>query len=145
LICCNDENEANSGLLAEEWSIDAQGSVESKEELVDEELFILWTNADEVTFEKMVSMYARNSILKGWWNKVTVIIWGATAKLAADSELVQEHIKQLIHVGVRVSACKACAEQLGASEALEALGVEVIYWGQPLTTLLKENKKILTV
>ncbi len=112
---------------------------------MDDELFILWTNADEITFEKMVSMYARNSILKGWWNKVTVIIWGATAKLAAESELVKEHIKQLVHVGVKVSACKACAEQLGVSGALESLGVEVIYWGQPLTTLLKENKKILTV
>jgi len=31
---------------------------------MDKELVILWTNADEMTFDKMVRMYSRNSILK---------------------------------------------------------------------------------
>lgn len=42
---------------------------------------ILWTNADLHTSQFMVMMYARNSMLRGWWDHVTVIIWGATAKL----------------------------------------------------------------
>ena len=29
-------------------------------------LYILWTNGDLVTSEKMVLMYAVNSVLKGW-------------------------------------------------------------------------------
>jgi len=112
---------------------------------MENELFILWTNADELTFNKMVNMYARNSILEHWWEKVTIIIWGRTALLTAKSELVQEEIKQLLHIGVNVSACKACADQLGVSKKLEELGIEIAYWGEGLTTILKENKKLLTV
>ena len=112
---------------------------------MENELVILWTNADEVTFDKMVNMYARNSILKHWWEKVTIIIWGRTAKLTAESEVVQEGIKQLLHIGVKVSACKACSDQLGVSKNLEDLGIEVKYWGEGLTTILKENKKLLTI
>jgi hypothetical protein len=44
-------------------------------------LYILWTNGDPVTAEKMVFMYGINSLLKQWWEKVTLIIWGAPTKL----------------------------------------------------------------
>jgi len=110
-----------------------------------ENLFILWTNSDEVMFDKMVAMYARNSKLKGWWQNVTVIIWGSTAKLAADSELVALRIQEMIQVGVTVSACKACSDSLGTTEKLLGMGVEVKYWGEGLTEILKSNDKLLTV
>ena len=45
-------------------------------------------------------------------------------------------MKELLDGGVEFSACKACADELGVTERLEALGIEVIYWGEPLTTLL---------
>ena len=48
-------------------------------------LYILWTNADVLTSDKMVMMYSINAKLYKWWDKVTVIIWGATAKLAAEN------------------------------------------------------------
>ena len=41
--------------------------------------------------------------------------------------------------GVEFSACKACADELGVTATLQELGVEVIYWGEPLTRLLREN------
>lgn len=56
-------------------------------------LYILWTNDNVLTSEKMVLMYAQTSVLKYWWKEVTVIIWGATAKLAAENELIREKIK----------------------------------------------------
>src|SRR5208282_4101346 len=92
-------------------------------------LFILWTNADIITSDKMVMMYATNSMLRQWWDEVTVIIWGATAKLVAENAMLQEKIKNAQHVGVNFSACKGCADQLGLSEKLVELGIEVIYWG----------------
>ena len=112
---------------------------------MENELFILWTNADEITFDKMVSMYAKNSLKNQWWEKVTIIIWGSTARLAAESEFIQEGIKQLLHVGITVSACKACTDQLAVSAQLEEIGVEIKYWGKELTEILKNNKKLLTV
>jgi len=50
-----------------------------------------------------------------------------------------------LEAGIHVSACKACADQLGVSDNLKELGIEVIYWGVPLTDLLKEDEKLLTV
>jgi len=108
-------------------------------------LYILWTNADPITADKMVFMYGLNSLKKGWWENVTLIIWGATAKLSAENVEVQKKIKDLLSAGVKISACKACADQLGVTEILKSLGIEVIYWGQPLTDLIKSGKKLLTV
>jgi hypothetical protein len=109
------------------------------------ELYILWTNADEITFDKMVAMYSRNAILKGWWKKVTIIIWGATARLTAQSELVQYKLKECRHVGVHITACIACATELGVVKELEAQDIELKPWGEPLTTLIKSDAKILSV
>ncbi|MFP4016482.1 MAG: DsrE family protein [Halanaerobiales bacterium] len=109
------------------------------------ELYILWTNADLITSEKMVFMYSINGMIHNWWKEVTIVIWGATAKLAAENELIQEKIKQALHVGIKIIACKGCSDQLNVSEKLESLGVEVIYWGVGLTDVLQDDKKLLTV
>ena len=112
---------------------------------MEKELYILWTSADEITFDKMISMYARNGIKKGWWEKITLIIWGGSTQLSKDSLVVQKGIQDLIAGGVIVTACQACAERLGAADLLVELGVDVRYWGEPLTELLRENKKLLTI
>ncbi len=109
------------------------------------QLYILWTNADVLTSDKMVMMYATNSMLKQWWDAVTVIIWGATAKLAAENDLIQTKIKMAQHAGVKFSACKACADQLGVTEKLVDLDVEVLYWGQGLTDILQNDGKLITI
>jgi hypothetical protein len=122
-----------------------ENNEESKTMDKENELFILWTNADVLTSGKMVMMYATNSLLKNWWGAVTVIIWGATAKLAAENALIQDKLKTAQEAGVQFTACKACADQLDVTEKLEGMGIEVKYWGQPLTELLKENKKLITI
>lgn len=108
-------------------------------------LYILWTNADLNTSLYMVMMYAKNSMIRGWWDEVTVIIWGATAALAAQNAAIREEMKLAQNVGVKFSACIACARQLGVVPQLEALGVEVVPWGPLLTEVLKNNEKLITV
>ena len=108
-------------------------------------LHVLWTQPDLLTLEKMVGMYSINSLKHGWWEEVTVIIWGATAKFAAEVPAVQASLKSMMEAGVHLSACRACADQLGVTGILENLGVEVIYWGDPLTRLIKEKSPMLTV
>ena len=108
-------------------------------------LNLLWTNADPATSHHMVMMYATNSMLRGWWDEVTVIVWGATAKYAAEDEDIQEKIRMAMHVGVKFSACIACAENLGVKKALEDMGMEVIAWGEPLTRLLQSDAVLLTI
>lgn len=110
-----------------------------------ESLFILWTNADVMTSRLMVMMYATNAKMNMWWEEVTVIIWGATAKLVAEDTGIQELIENAQKAGVKFSACQACALELGVVTKLRELNVEVKYWGAPLTELLKTEAKLLTV
>ena len=53
-------------------------------------LYVLWTNDNPVTAEKMVFMYTINSLIHGWWEKVTLIIWGAPAKLVSEDARYSE-------------------------------------------------------
>ena len=108
-------------------------------------LYILWTNGDPITAEKMVFMYGINSRLRGWWDEVTLIIWGTPAKLSAERPEIQEKIREALDAGVHISACKACADQLGVTETLKKMNVEVKYWGEPLTKVLKSNETLLTI
>ncbi|MCL2493805.1 MAG: DsrE family protein [Clostridiales bacterium] len=108
-------------------------------------LHILWTNDNMDTSRFMLMMYSTNSMLRGFWDNVTVIIWGATAKLVSENEAIQEYLKIAQHAGVRFSACISCARQLGVAEALEALDIEVIPWGPPLTEIIKNGAPLITV
>jgi len=108
-------------------------------------LYVLWTNDNPVTAEKMVFMYTINSLLHGWWEKVTLIFWGAPAKLVSENANIQSKVKEALDTGVHVTACKACSDQLGVTDNLEKLGIVVKYWGVPLTEILKNNEKLLTI
>lgn len=113
--------------------------------MMNNKLYVLWTSDNEVTSEKMVLMYVANAKINKWWDHITLIIWGASNTLIAESEMIREKIKSAQHAGVHVSACKACADQLGTTQLLLDLGVEVKYWGENLTQILKDNEKLLTI
>jgi hypothetical protein len=108
-------------------------------------LYVLWTNDNPITAEKMVFMYTINSLAHGWWDKVTLIIWGAPAKLVSEDARIQALVKDALDAGVHITACKACANQLGVTDTLEKLQIEVKFWGQPLTAILKGNERLITI
>lgn len=108
-------------------------------------LYVLWTNDNPITAEKMVFMYTVNSLIHGWWEKVTLIIWGAPTKLVSEDDNIQKMVKEALEAGVHITACKACADQLGVTETLEKLNIEVKYWGIPLTEILTSEEKLLTI
>ncbi|MCB2221624.1 MAG: DsrE family protein [Bacteroidetes bacterium] len=110
-----------------------------------DQLYILWTTGDPVTAEKMVLMYVLNSKLKGWWSEVTVVIWGASAEVVARDKKIQAGLSACMDAGIKIEACKACADQLGVTESMEHLGVDVKYYGEPLTKILKSEGKLLTI
>ena len=110
-----------------------------------DKLFILWTSGEKLTFDEMVFMYAYNSMKRQWWKEVTLIIWGASAELAGTDFIVQQKLKELNEAGVKLTACKGCADDLNFTETFEKLGVEVKYWGTPLTEVLKSEAKLITV
>ncbi|MGI5936396.1 MAG: DsrE family protein [Oscillospiraceae bacterium] len=110
-----------------------------------DKLAVLWTSGDREVALKMVFMYTCNSKLKGWWDDVTLIVWGPSSKLLSVDTELQEYLKKAQEAGVKCQACKLCSDMYGVSEKLEALGIEVIYMGQPLTHYLKNGWSVLTI
>lgn len=110
-----------------------------------ETLYILWTTDNKDTFFNMISMYAINSLKHGWWSEVVVVIWGASARLAGNDAQIQLEIMEMLQQGVKVEACKACADINEVTHSLEKLGVIVRYWGDPLTQVLKSGAKLLSI
>jgi hypothetical protein len=109
-----------------------------------DKLNVIWSSGDRDVALKLVFMYTLNSKLKDWWEYVELIVWGPSAKLLSEDEELQNHIPKMIAAGVHISACKACSDSYGISDALTAMGIEVRYMGAPLTEKLKEDQKIIT-
>lgn len=108
-------------------------------------LLILWTGADREAALNMALMYGLNSALNDWWPAVTLLIWGPSQTLATEDGEVQERLAEMRAAGVRLVACRACAENLGAADRLRELGVKVFYAGQFLTDWLKSGKPVLAL
>jgi len=109
-----------------------------------DKLVVLWTSADKEVAENMVFMYTLNSRINGWWDDVTFIVWGPSANLLANDSTLQSGIKKFIQAGIKVEACKACADNYGVDEKLQSLGIDVKYMGTPLTGYIKDGYHILT-
>jgi hypothetical protein len=107
-------------------------------------LVVVWTSGDREVALKMVFMYTFNAKKRGWWDDITFIVWGPSEKLLAEDKELQDYLKKMFDVGVRVEACKSCSDMYGVSESLEKLGVDVKYMGVPLTDYIKEDLKVIT-
>lgn len=107
-------------------------------------LAVLWTSGDVDVAERVCFMYTHNAKKAGWFDEVTLIVWGPSAKLLSENEKLQASVKQMIEDGVTVEACKACADSYGVADDLTELGIPVKYMGRPLTEILKSDTKLLT-
>ena len=107
-------------------------------------LAVLWTSGDPEVATKVAFMYTLNAKRQGWFDEVTLIVWGPSAKLLSGNAELQEAVAGMAEEGVKVVACKACADSYGVSEILEGMGVEVKYMGQPLTEMLKGDWRVIT-
>lgn len=112
----------------------------------DEKLVVVWTSGDRDVAMKMVFMYAYNATTArfGWWQDITLVVWGPSAKLLAEDEELQAYVGKMREAGITLEACKACADMYGASESLAGLGVDVKYMGDVLTGYIKEGRHVLT-
>lgn len=109
-----------------------------------EKLVIVWTSGDRDVALKMVFMYTLNAKNRGWWEDITLVVWGPSAKLLTEDQELQEYMGRIIEAGVSVRACKGCADQYGVSDKLEKLGITVLYIGKELTNYIKEGREVLT-
>ena len=110
-----------------------------------DKLIILWTTDNETTIKNMLFMYAKNAKIHHWFSEVKIIIWGASAYLLASNKSIQDELKDVVHAGVEAVACLACSENLGVTQLIKGLGIELKYVGEELSELLKSDAKILTI
>jgi len=122
----------------------ATADTAAPEPSADQRLVVVWTSGDRQVALKMVFMYTFNAKRLGWWEDVTLLIWGPSAELVANDEELQAQLATMREQGVVLEACKACADQYGVSEKLAALGVDVRYIGKDLSDYIKQGRHVLT-
>jgi len=109
-------------------------------------LAILWVSGEKETALDMVLMYTLKSNVNRWWDECHLITWGPSNSLVCRDEEVQEQLRLVQDAGVKVYACKRCAERHDLENQLVALGIEVDYMGEPLTKYLKDDSwKVITI
>lgn len=107
-------------------------------------LMVLWTSADREVALKMVYMYTYNAKKQGWFDDVTFIVWGPSARLLSVDTELQDYVKKMIDEDVTVLACKACADMYGVSDKLAAMGIDVHYVGKDVSDMLKSGWVTMT-
>jgi hypothetical protein len=108
-------------------------------------LTILWTNADPLTSHHMVMMYARNAKMNGWFDSVTVVLWGAPQRYVIEDETIRLQIEIAKQAGVEFSACVSCSNNLSLTSELDELGIKTMRWGEKLSNILKSGEALITV
>lgn len=121
------------------------GSIPAQEKSSqDSRLGVIWSSGDPEVANRVCLMYAHNAKKQKWFDEVTVIVWGPSARLLAADKDLQAKIKAMADDGVKLQACLACSDSYGVTDQLRKLGIEVKYMGKPLTEMLKQGWKILT-
>jgi hypothetical protein len=108
------------------------------------QLLIVWTSGDPEVALKMVFMYAYNAQKNGWWDHVTLLIWGPSEKLSSENAEIQEYLAKMQEVGIELIACRACADMYGVCPSLEDMNIDVKYTGTYLTDYIKSGKKLIS-
>jgi hypothetical protein len=109
-----------------------------------DKLVVVWTSGDPYVAETVALMYTHAAKTAGWFKEVTLIIWGPSAKLAAENQKIQEKLKAMQKDGIIIEACVVCANIYGVAADLKNLGCNVKGMGEPLTDYLKSGAKVLT-
>lgn len=121
-------------------------AVEKQQLRPEDKLVVVWTSGDRDVALKMVFMYTYNASTTrfGWWQDITLVVWGPSAKLLSEDPKLQEYVGKMKTAGIRLEACKACADMYEVSDSLRELGVDVKYMGDVLTGYVKEGRHVLT-
>jgi hypothetical protein len=125
------------------FTINSSAQTDTLSETSDK-LVIVWTSDNPYTAERMVLMFAHAAKTAGWFEEVTLIIWGPSAKMVAENIKMQEKLKAMQEDGVEIRACVVCANMYEVTEDLKAMGIDVRGMGKPLTDYLKGGAKVLT-
>lgn len=108
-----------------------------------DELLIVWSTENKETIMNMILLYAYNAKVKGWFDEVTLLVWGASQQVLSEDEDIKARVSEMKEAGVNIIACKKCCENMYIEEQLQSCGVEIFYTGEFLSEWLKSGKPML--
>jgi hypothetical protein len=110
----------------------------------DTTLVVVWASGDPYVAERVALMYTHAAKAKNMFDEVVLIVWGPSAKVAADNLSIREKIQFMKKDGVILKACITCANEYGVTEKLSEQDYEVKAMGGQLTEYLKSGAYVLT-
>lgn len=108
------------------------------------ELLVVWTTDNRETIMNMILLYVHNAKLNGWFDEVNLLVWGASQQILSEDKEMQEKVSEMIQDGIKVVACKKCAENMYVEKNLDACGVELLFSGKFISEWAKEGKPMMT-
>ena len=109
-----------------------------------DKLLIIWSTAEIEVAKKMVLLYSSVMLPRAYWDQAHLMIWGPSAKLLAENEVLQEMVSNIKKTGVELSCCVVCSDEYGVTEKLASMGIDMIHTGEILTDALKGDWKVIT-
>ena len=58
-------------------------------------LLIVWSTAEIEVAKKMVLLYSSVILPRGYWDQAHLMIWGPSANLLAENEVLQEMVSKI--------------------------------------------------
>lgn len=113
--------------------------------MMKKELLVLWTTDNKETILNMICLYTYNAKIKGWFDEVTLLVWGASQQVLSEDIEIQAKIKDMQQAGIRVIACKKCCENMYIEKQLASCDVEIFYTGELLSDWMNLGKPFLSV
>ncbi len=107
-------------------------------------LGVVWSSGDADVAHRVCFLYTLNAKKQGWFDDVSLVVWGPSARLLAGDKDLQAEVRKMQEAGVVVEACVVCADAYGVAERLRELGITVKPMGKPLTDMLQNDWKVLT-
>ncbi len=126
------------------FTVQSLNAAPVEDDVAGDKLVVVWSSGDPYVAEKVAFMYTHAARRNGWYRDVTLVIWGPSAKLAAENIKIQAKLKAMQKDGVVLEACSSCANSYNVADDLRALGIDVKGMGVPLTNYLKSDARVIT-
>lgn len=108
-------------------------------------LLIVWSSGEIEVATKLILLYGSVMLPRSYWDEATIMVWGPSVKLLAQSEELQKQVKSVQATGVKFNACVVCSDDYGVSDKLKGLNIDLIHTGEMLTEALKSDDiKVIT-
>ena len=109
-------------------------------------VLVVWKSNNDIDIHNFVIPYCYNAVVQEWFDEVELLIWGASQEKVMNDTIIQQRVANLIKNNVKVYACKMCSDNVGATEALKEIGVNVRYTGDLLSDRLKDSEyEVITI